>query len=128
MAVQKGLLRLLQTRPLYAQLRIFSFSYTVTMGDLLHLPYRLPDVRVGDTLDLRNLTTIGSRELTLTGSPLLDRGLFSCRARVVELTRQPMSFVEKTKRRQRRVKTVKSKQKVTVLRINELRINDQEAV
>ena len=44
------------------------------------------------------------------------------RARVIGVESEPMRFLEKTKRRQRHVKTVKSKHRFTVLRIFELRV------
>ncbi len=45
-----------------------------------------------------------------------------CRARVVGVEGEPMRWVRKTKRRQRRVKTVGSKMRCTVLRVCELRV------
>ena len=45
-----------------------------------------------------------------------------CRAVVVGIEGEPMRVVEKTKRRQRRVKRVKSKMRFTVLRVRELRV------
>lgn len=45
-----------------------------------------------------------------------------CRARVVGVESEPMRRVEKTKRRQRHVKTVRSKGRFTVVRCCELRI------
>ncbi len=45
-----------------------------------------------------------------------------CRARVVGVESEPMRRVEKTKRRQRHVKTVRSKHRFTVVRCCELRV------
>ncbi len=45
-----------------------------------------------------------------------------CRAVVVGIEGEPMRVVEKTKRRQRRVKRVRSKMRFTVLRVKELRV------
>lgn len=45
-----------------------------------------------------------------------------CRARVVGVESEPMQRVEKTKRRQRHVKTVRSKHRFTVVRCCELRV------
>lgn len=45
-----------------------------------------------------------------------------CRARVVGVETEPMRVVEKTKRRQRRVKTAKNKMRFTVLRVVEVGI------
>lgn len=41
---------------------------------------------------------------------------------------EPMRLKEKTKRRQRKVKTVKSKHRFTVLKIKELRIKGLEEI
>lgn len=107
---------------LYAQIHVFSFSYLVTKGDKLYLPYRLKDASIGDMLRLSKATRIGSREHTIVGDPLVEEGAFECLARVIEITKNPMQFTHKTKRRQRRVRTIKNKQDVTVLRIAELRL------
>lgn len=56
----------------------------------------------------------------------LDEGLFVCRAVVMGVESEPMRTKEKTKRRQRHVKTVKSKHRFTVLKIKELRVESSE--
>lgn len=58
----------------------------------------------------------------------LDERLFTCRAVVMGVESEPMRIKEKTKRRQRRVKTVHSKHRFTVLRIKEVDINSVEEV
>ncbi len=65
---------------------------------------------------------IGSRDYTFRGAPYVDEALFVCRAVVVGIEGEPMRVVEKTKRRQRRVKRVRSKMRFTVLRVKELRV------
>lgn len=52
----------------------------------------------------------------------MDERVFVCRARVVGVESEPMRRVEKTKRRQRHVKTVRSKGRFTVVRCCELRV------
>jgi len=111
-----------QSHGLYAQLEIFTYKYLVTAGDRVELPYLLKDTQVGDTIRFNKLTQLGSRDHTIEGSPYIDQSLFTCEARVLEKTKQPMKFMEKTKKRQRRVKTVKSKPDVTVLRITKLEL------
>lgn len=87
------------------------------------LPFLLGDeVRVGDTLRLTHASVLGSREYTVKGAPWIDPALFVCRATVIGETSEPMRVKEKTKRRQRRIKKVKSKHRYTVLRIKEVRI------
>ena len=54
----------------------------------------------------------------------LDNRLFVCRAVVMGVESEPMRKKEKTKRRQRKVKTVKSKHRYTILKVKEVRIRD----
>lgn len=58
--------------------------------------------------------------------PYLDQRMFVCRAIVMGTEAEPLRIKEKTKRRQRRVKSVKSKHRYTVLRIKELRVKSLE--
>jgi len=72
---------------------------------------------------------LGSRDYTLKSSAdksYLDERLFECRATVLGVEAEPMSFVTKKKRRTRKTKIVKSKQKFTVLRVSELRVKGLE--
>ncbi|KAK6440474.1 hypothetical protein LTR95_003298 [Oleoguttula sp. CCFEE 5521] len=55
----------------------------------------------------------------------LDEGLFVCRAVVMGVESEPMRVMEKTKRRQRHVKRVKSKGAFTILRIREVRLKTE---
>ncbi|KKY17841.1 putative aconitate hydratase [Phaeomoniella chlamydospora] len=108
----------------------------------------MKEVSVGDVLRLNRASILGSRDYTLkaglsglppnakpalegTGSaenPYLDERLFVCRARVIGVDTGPMMIKEKTKRRQRRVKTVKSKHKYTVLKIMEVKVKSLEEI
>ncbi|WPG97751.1 homocitrate dehydratase, mitochondrial [Acrodontium crateriforme] len=56
----------------------------------------------------------------------LDDRLFVCRAVVMGVESEPMRVMEKTKRRQRKVKHVKSKHRYTILKIKELRVRSLE--
>lgn len=58
----------------------------------------------------------------------LDDRLFVCRAVVMGVEAEPMRIKEKTKRRQRRTKTVKSKHRFTILKIKELDIRSLEDI
>lgn len=118
--------------------------YLVTPGDLVRLPFLMPGVSPGDVLRLNRASVLGSRDLTLRPSrpeaprgrptaggagsevPYVDERLFECRAVVVGVESEPMREKEKTKRRNRKVKTVKSKHRFTVVRISELRIKSPE--
>lgn len=53
----------------------------------------------------------------------LDERLFTCRAVVMGTESEPMRVMEKTKRRQRHTKHVKSKHKYTILKIREVSVN-----
>ncbi|EPS38538.1 hypothetical protein H072_7686 [Dactylellina haptotyla CBS 200.50] len=121
--------------PWYTTVHLHNVPYLVTLGDRITLPsvlygppsptnpYNKP-LQPGDIVRLTHASTLGSREYTIKGTPYIDERLFTCKAVVVELTSEPMRKKEKTKRRQRRVKTVKSKHRYTVLRICELEVND----
>jgi large subunit ribosomal protein L21 len=52
----------------------------------------------------------------------LDDRLFVCRAVVMGVESEPMRILQKTKRRQRKVKNIKSKHRYTVLKIKEVRL------
>jgi large subunit ribosomal protein L21 len=81
----------------------------------------MPLVVPGDVLCLNRASIFGSRDYTLKGAPYIDERLFVCRARVMGVESEPMRIKEKTKRRQRRVKKVRSKHRYTVLRVMEVR-------
>lgn len=124
-----SLLAALKAQPSqYITIHIHKFPFLVTVGDLVRLPFRLKEVSVGDKLRITHASVLGSRDYTLKGNPYIDESLFECRATVVEETSEPLRKKEKTKRRQRRIKTVKSKHPYTVLRISELVIHDAPAV
>ena len=88
----------------------------------------MPNVRPGDVLRLTRASNIGSRDYTLEGTPYIDEQLFECRALVLGTEAEPMRTKEKTKRRQRRVKKVKSKHKYTILKIREIKIRALEEI
>ncbi|TGO10700.1 hypothetical protein BTUL_0128g00390 [Botrytis tulipae] len=107
---------------------IYSRPYLVTVGDTVRLPFRIPGVVPGDVLRLNTASSIGSRDYTLKGTPYLDERIFECRARVMGTEAEPMRVKEKTKRRNRKTKTVKSKHKYTILRIAELKVKTVEEI
>lgn len=94
----------------------------------MRLPFRMPGVMPGDILRLNRASILGSRDYTLKGQPYIDERLFECRARVMGTEAEPMRYKEKTKRRNRKVKTVKSKHKFTILRIAQVKINNLEDI
>ncbi|PVH98135.1 hypothetical protein DM02DRAFT_616006 [Periconia macrospinosa] len=123
----------------YASIHIHGRPYLITAGDTVRLPFLMPDVKPGDVLRLTRATHIGSRDYTLKAPETikgtadhgkkvfyLDERLFTCRARVVGVESEPMRIEEKTKRRQRHVKHVRSKHKYTVLKISELEVKSLE--
>jgi large subunit ribosomal protein L21 len=58
--------------------------------------------------------------------PYLDDRLFVCRAVVMGVESEPLRILQKTKRRQRKVKNIKSKHRYTVLKIKEVRLRTEE--
>jgi large subunit ribosomal protein L21 len=88
----------------------------------------MPGVMPGDVLRLNRATSLGSRDFTLKGAPYVDERLFECRATVIGTEAEPMRMKEKTKRRNRKVKTVKSKHKFTILRISDLKVKSLEEI
>ncbi|KAK4540813.1 hypothetical protein LTR36_008890 [Oleoguttula mirabilis] len=58
----------------------------------------------------------------------LDDRLFVCRAVVMGVEAEPMRVKEKTKRRQRKVKSVKSKHRYTILKVKEVRIRGVDEI
>ena len=98
-------------------------------------------VSPGDVLRFNRASVLGSRDYTLkagmnateaydgkrTGEPqYLDERLFECRVRVLGVDSGPMMIKEKTKRRQRRVKTVRSKHTYTVLKVVQVKVKSLE--
>ncbi|KAI9778495.1 MAG: hypothetical protein M1839_008025 [Geoglossum umbratile] len=112
----------------YITAHIHARPYLLTAGDTLRLPFQMAGVVPGDILRLNRASNIGSRDFTLRGAPYIDERFFECRARVMGVEAEPMRIKEKTKRRQRRVKTVRSKHRYTVLKISELKVNSPESV
>jgi len=88
----------------------------------------MPGVVPGDVLRLNRASSLGSRDYTLKGTPYVDERLFECRARVMGVEAEPMRIKEKTKRRNRKIKTVRSKLKFTILRISDLKIKTLEEI
>lgn len=130
-------------RPHYITAHVHRFPYLVTEGDVVRLPFHMHGVAPGDILRLNRASILGSRDFTLkaglhhtesydakrTGEPnYLDERLFECRARVMGIESQPMQIKEKKKRRNRRVRTVKSKHKYTVLRVMDVRVRGLDEV
>jgi large subunit ribosomal protein L21 len=99
-------------------------------------------VSPGDILRFNRASILGSRDYTLkagtmhqetydgkrvvNGPNYLDERLFECRVRVLGVESQPMRIKEKKKRRNRRIRTVKSKHKYTVMKVMEVRVKGLE--
>lgn len=123
------LLPLLRAQPgHYVSAHIWGRPYLVQAGDQVRLPFKMPGVLPGDVLRLDRASALGSRDYTLKGAPYVDERLFECRATVTGTESEPLRTKVKTKRRQRRNKTVKSKHQYTILRITELKLKGPEAI
>ncbi|EME49784.1 hypothetical protein DOTSEDRAFT_164476 [Dothistroma septosporum NZE10] len=128
--------------PHYVTVHVHGNPYLVTEGDTVRLPFLMHDVEPGDVLRLNRAINLGSREFTLKApaaapklkSPTTSTGKFSyiddrlfvCRAVVIGVESEPLRIKEKTKRRNRHVRKVKSKHRYTILKIKQLRIKSVE--
>ncbi|EPS27036.1 hypothetical protein POX_g08665 [Penicillium oxalicum] len=112
--------------PHYIVAELHARPYLLTEGDHVRLPFLMPKVKSGDILRFNRATALGSRDLTMKGSPHLDERLFECRVRVVGVESEPLRIKEKTKRRQRHVRQVRSKHRHTILRVMEVRVKTPE--
>ena len=110
----------------YIAAHLHAKPYLVTAGDHVRLPFLMPNVQPGDVIRLNRATVLGSRDFTLKGTPYVDERMFECRARVMGVDAEPMRIKEKTKRRQRHVKTVRSKHRYTLLRIMDVKVKSVE--
>ncbi|KAI9708262.1 MAG: hypothetical protein M1820_004216 [Bogoriella megaspora] len=140
----KSLLPSLRAQPPhYIVAHLHSRPYLITTGDIIRLPFLMPGVSPGDVLRLNRATTLGSRDYTLKAGSVeeqlwngkakkkqgyVDERLFVCRAVVMGTESEPMRFKEKTKQRQRRVKTVRSKHRYTILKVKEVTVRRAEDV
>lgn len=112
----------------YISAHIHAKPYLVTAGDTVRLPFHMPGVVPGDTLRLNRASALGSRDYTLKGTPYIDERIFECRATVMGTESEPMRIKEKKKRRNRRITTVRSKHKFTILRIAEIKVKSLEEI
>jgi large subunit ribosomal protein L21 len=112
----------------YISAHIHAKPYLVTAGDSVRLPFHMPGVVPGDVLRLNRASSLGSRDYTLKGTPYLDERIFECRATVMGVEAEPMRIKEKKKRRNRRINTVKSKHKYTILKIAEIKVKNLEDI
>lgn len=110
--------------PHYISAHLHARPYLVTAGDTLRLPFLMPNVEPGDVIRLNRASILGSRDFTLRGTPYIDERMFECRARVVGVEAEPMRIKEKTKRRQRHVRRIRSKHKYTILKIMEVKVKE----
>jgi hypothetical protein len=140
-SVQQLLPALQAQKPHYMTAHIHRFPYLITEGDTLRLPFHMSGVNPGDVLRLNRASLLGSRDYTLKagttraemydGKPskntqYLDERMFECRACVMGVESGPLFSKEKTKRRNRMVKTVHSKHRYTVLKIAEVKVKSLE--
>lgn len=107
---------------MYAIFKLHNMPYMVTKGDKVYLPFKLKNAEVGDQLVLNNVTTIGSPDYTLNDDAGIPSDLYSLKANVIEVTREPYYEVVKKKQRCRRFKRIPVQPFQTVLRIEELKL------
>ncbi|KAI9045613.1 mitochondrial 54S ribosomal protein bL21m [Aspergillus affinis] len=109
-------------RPHYVTAHLHDRPYLLTEGDQLRLPFLMPKVMPGDVLRFNRASVVGSREFTMRGAPYLDERLFECRMRVMGTEAEPLRIKEKTKRRQRHIRRVKSKHRYTILKVMDVKV------
>ncbi|KAF9892863.1 hypothetical protein FE257_000452 [Aspergillus nanangensis] len=115
-------------KPHYISAHLHDRPYMLTAGDQLRLPFLMPKVKSGDVLRLNRASVLGSRDFTLKGVPYVDERLFECRVRVMGFESEPLRVKEKTKRRQRHVRKVRSKHRYTVLKVMDVKVKSAEEV
>lgn len=113
-------------QPHYITAHLHDRPYLLTAGDQLRLPFLMPRVKPGDVLRFNRASVLGSREFTLKGAPYVDERLFECRVRVMGVDAEPLRVKEKTKRRQRHVRRVRSKHRYTLLRVMDVKVKTAE--
>lgn len=125
----RALLPVLAAQPShYATLHIHGNPYLVTPGDHVRLPFIMRGVAPGSVLRLTRASVLGSRDLTLRGTPYVDERLFECKATVLGVESEPMRVKVKSKKRQKRKRTVRSKHRFTMLSISELRVRGVDEI
>ncbi|OXV08287.1 hypothetical protein Egran_03949 [Elaphomyces granulatus] len=112
--------------PHYISAHLHARPYLLTAGDHLRLPFLMPNMNAGDVLRFNRASVIGSRDFTLKGTPYIDERMFECRVRVLGVDAEPLRIKEKTKRRQRHVRRVKSKHKYTLMRVMDVKVKTVE--
>ncbi|KAJ5624266.1 hypothetical protein N7510_000575 [Penicillium lagena] len=112
--------------PHYVVAKLHNKPYLLTPGDHVRLPFLMPKVQSGDILRFNRASALGSRDFTLKGNPHIDERLFECRVRVTGTDAEPLRIKEKTKRRQRHVQQIRSKERYTVMRVMEVRVKTPE--
>jgi large subunit ribosomal protein L21 len=146
-SIQELLPLLVAQPPHYITIHVHGRPFFVTQGDRITLPFLLHGVQPGDTLRLNRASLLGSRDYTLKSPSLMrrtkdeaalglnarrerwiDERLFLCRATVLGEEMEPERVKEKKKQRNRRVKTVVSQHRYTVLRISELQVFGPEVL
>ncbi|KAE8411405.1 ribosomal protein L21-like protein [Aspergillus pseudocaelatus] len=113
-------------KPHYITAHLHDSPYLLTEGDHLRLPFLMPKVKPGDVIRFNRASVLGSREFTLKGAPYIDERLFECRVRVMGVDSEPLRVKEKTKRRQRHVRQVRSKHRYTLLRVMDVKVKTAE--
>lgn len=111
--------------PFYIVAHLHNRPYLLTTGDVLRLPFHLPNAAPGTILRFNRASAIGSRDYTYRGKPWVDERFYVCRVRVMGVEGEPMRIIKKTKRRQRYVQTVKRKMRYTVVRCLEVEVKKE---
>jgi large subunit ribosomal protein L21 len=121
--MQSALMKLKSEEPeLYAKVFINVRLLTITVNDLITC-HRLKDTKLGQVLLLDRVVEIGSKNYTLSGSPLINSSWFRVEAVVLEHGRGARVKAKVHKQRKGRRRTCTIKPHTTTLRIRRIAIN-----
>lgn len=111
-----------QRTKLYAKLLLYNFPYTVAPTDLI-VTHRMPDVQVGDRLELDEIREVGSSDYKLCGRPVLPKGAVRMEAVVMEHSHghKVRARMRKQRKGRRPLKTIKPR--ITILRVTGIHVD-----
>lgn len=111
-----------QRTKLYAKLLLHNFPYTVVPTDVI-VTHRMPDVQVGDVLELDEIREVGSPDYKLCGRPVLPKGAARVEAVVLEHSHghKVRARMRKQRKGRRPLRTIKPR--ITVLRVTGIKVD-----
>ncbi|KAJ1733438.1 hypothetical protein LPJ61_001562 [Coemansia biformis] len=114
--------RLRDQKKYYATVVIKGRPFTVTQNDIVVMD-RIRDLELGDSLQLNQVTELGSRDYTIKGQPLVDPSLYRIEATVIEHPDGKLFTVTKKKQRTAHQKVTYHRNRHTMFRISLIDVN-----